>query len=129
MKVATALALIALSIALMSAFLLGASVLDQDLALGIDAGVVAAAVSLIFGAAAPLLILPRRTRARFISVLAFAGALVWLPFSIALAGGTQLSYSGWQTAAWLAFSCSLLLAIVTSWLACIFRAIRTRSAA
>ena len=129
MKFAAAFVLVALSVVLMSAFLLGASSLDQDLAFGLDAGVVAAAISLILGASAPLLLLPHGTRTRTVAVLAFSAAIAWLPFSVILAGGTQLSYSGWQTAAWLVFTCLLLLAIVAGWIVCLVRALRTRSAA
>jgi len=129
MKFAAAFVLVALSIALMSAFLLGASSLDQNLAFGLDAGVVTAAISLILGASAPLLLLPREARSRFIAILAFGAAIAWLPFSIILAGGTQLSYSGWQSVAWLVFTCLLLLAIVTGWIISLVRVATTRSAA
>ena len=94
MKFATAFVLAAMSIALMSAFLLGASALDQDLTFGLDAGVVAAAISLVLGAAAPFTLAPTGTRAKTAAVFVFVAAIAWLPFSIALAGGTQLSYSG-----------------------------------
>ena len=129
MKLASAIVLLLLSIALMASFLLGASFLDHDLAFGLDAGVAAAAISLILGAAGPLVIAAPGTRNRAIALFGFFAAIAWLPYSIALAGGTQLSYSGWKTTAWLVFTGLLLLAILTGWVTSLLTAVRSRSAA
>ena len=129
MKVATAVSLLLLSICLMAAFLLGASFLDQDLTFGLDAGVVAASVSLIGASVAGFLVTTPTTRSRRVATIALAAAVAWLPFSIALAGGTQLSYSGWRTWAWLVFTGSLLLAILGTWASALLSWVTSRNAA
>ena len=119
MKLILAVLLLLLSIAMMTAFLLGASLLDQDLPFGLNAGVAAAAISLIIAAIGPMLIF-RGTVAK----LAFYTALAWLPISVALAGGFQLHYSGWHSIAWLVFTGIAFLAILISWVAALVSRVR-----
>lgn len=115
MKLLLAVFLLILGCVLMAAFLLGASVLDRDLPSGLDAGVAAAAVSLIVSAIGPAMIATPGAGHRALSRIALFAAIAWLPVSIALAGGLQLSYSGWRSIAWLVLTGFVLLALLGSW--------------
>lgn len=115
MKFLLAAILLLLGCALMAAFLLGASVLDQELPFGLNAGVAAAALSLVLVAAGPAWLAGPGTPFRRLSRVALAAAVAWLPVSILLAGGLQLSYSGWRSVAWLVLTGFVLLAVLVSW--------------
>lgn len=115
MKHLLAIALLLLGCALMAAFLLGVSALDRDLPFGLNAGVAAAAVSLIACATGPVLLVAPVTPYRRFSCVALFAAILWLPVSVALAGGMQLSYAGWRSMAWLVLTGFVLLAVLGSW--------------
>lgn len=125
MKLLFAVALLLLSSALMAAFLLGIDPLDQDLPFGLNAGVAAAAASLIIAAIGPTLLTPDRKTTK----TALMAAIAWLPVSIALAGGFQLSFSGWRSITWLAFTGFVLLAMLISWIVALVSYFRSRTAA
>lgn len=115
MKLLLAVFLLVLGWVLMAAFLLGASVLDRDLSFGLDAGVAAAALSLIVSAIGPAMLVTPGARHRAFAWTALFAAIAWLPVSIALAGGLQLSYAGWRSIAWLILTGFVLLAVLGSW--------------
>ena len=124
MKLLLAVGLLLLSCALMAAFLQGTPFLDQDFSFGLNFGVLAVAASLMIAALAPLLL-----TARPIARIASATAASWLPVSLVLAGGFQLSYSGWRSIVWLIFTGLVLLTIVSSWLMALAGQFKSRTAA
>jgi len=92
----------------------GSDWIDWELPFGFPAGNLVAAVMLIAAAAIPLFLDgPGPKRRRFAKWTLWA-AVAWLPVSMALAGGMQLSYSGWASWAWMAYTLVLLLAIPVS---------------
>ena len=115
MKFLLAATLLLLGCALMAAFLLGAEVLDQTLPLGLNAGVAAAALSLVLVAAGPAWLAGPGAPFRRLSRVALVAAVAWLPVAVLLAGGLQLSYSGWRSVAWLVLTGFVLLAVLVSW--------------
>ena len=129
MKRVTALLLLLISIALMAAFLLGADSFNRDFAFGLDAGVAAAAASLLCAAIGAVLFRRPGERLGTLSRAMVMSAGAWLPFSIMLAGGTQLSFSGWRSWVWLVFTGALLFAILATWIAALTVELRSRAAA
>ena len=109
------------SLAVLAAFLLGVDALDRELAHGIDAGVVAAACSLMGIALAALLWSASAVRHCQLPRLSLLAAAAWLPASILLAGGTQLHYSGWRSGAWLVLTAAILAMIVAGWISVLRR--------
>lgn len=100
----------------------GAAVLETVLPGGLPLGN-ALAVVFLCGAALPALVLSRpRTRLRSAAAVSLAGAVAWLPASVALAGNLELDFANGRGAAWLAFSaivladilCTLLWALAAS---------------
>ena len=129
MKFLLAATLLLLGCTLMAAFLLGADVLDQALPFGLNAGVAAAALSLVLVAAGPACLAGPGTPFRRLSQVALVAALAWLPVSILLAGGPQLSYSGWRSVAWLVLTGFVLLSVLVSWGGVLLAQARRRPAA
>ena len=115
MKFLLAAMLLLLGCLLMAAFLLGAGALDQDLPLGLNAGVAAAALALVLAAVGPAWLAGPGTRLRAVSRIALGAAVAWLPVSMLVAGGVQLSYSGWRSVAWLVLTGFVLLSVLGSW--------------
>lgn len=115
MKFLIAATLLLLGCLLMAAFLLDVTALDQDLPFGLNAGVAAAALSLVLAAVGPAWLAGPGARFRTVSRIALVAAVAWLPVSMALAGGVQLSYSGWRSVAWLVLTAFVLLSLLASW--------------
>ena len=89
----------------------GSEWIDWELPFAFPAGNLIAAAMLVAAAAIPVLMgAPGPKRRRF-AKLVFRSAVAWLPVSMALAGGTQLSYSGVPGWIWMAYTLALLAAI------------------
>ena len=103
-----------LAIAVASAWVLhtGSDLLDADLPFAFPAANLFAAAMVVSAAWIPLLVGAPGPRRRTVATATLAMAIGWMPFSMALAGGMQLSYSGWRGWAWIAYTLVLLLAIV-----------------
>jgi len=85
--------------------------LDAELPFAFPAGNLAAAVMMVAMAAMPMLLAQPGSKLRFVAKWLLVATVLWLPVSMALAGGMQLSYSGWQSWAWMIYTLLLLLAI------------------
>ncbi len=95
----------------------GSELLDVELPFDFPAGNIAAAVMLVGLAAIPVLSSMPGSRLRAVAKATLVAAIAWLPVSMAIAGGMQLSYSGWQSWAWMIYTLALLLAapVVLGW--------------
>lgn len=100
-------------VALVAAWLLlsGSELLDVELPFDFPAGNIAAAVVLVAIAAIPVLSSASGSRLHSLAKAALVAAIAWLPVSMAIAGGMQLHYSGWQAWFWMAYTCAVLLAV------------------
>jgi len=85
--------------------------LDVELPFAFPAGNLAAAVMMVAMAAMPMLLAQPGSKLRFVARWLLVATVLWLPVSMALAGGMQLSYSGWQSWVWMIYTLLLLLAI------------------
>lgn len=105
--------LVLLAIAVASAWMLfsGSELLDAELPFAFPAGNIAAAAMLVALAAIPVLLSARGSRLRAVARATLLLAIAWLPVSMAIAGGMQLSFSGWQSWAWMIYTLALLLAV------------------
>lgn len=105
--------LVCLAIAGVAGWLLfsGSELLDVELPFDFPAGNIAAAVMLVAMAAIPVLSSMPGSRLRAIAKATLVAAIAWLPVSMAIAGGMQLHYSGWQSWLWMAYTLALLLAV------------------
>jgi hypothetical protein len=105
--------LICAAVAAASAWLLatGSDWLEVALPFAFPAGNLVAAAMLVALAAIPRLLARQGSKLRIASKWLLAAAIAWLPLSMALAGGMQLSYSGWVGWAWMAYTLTLLLAL------------------
>lgn len=112
MKRLVPIVLLLVSAGSMASFLLDADYLDRSLPLGLPAGVAAAAISLIAAAGIPIASVPVGSKLRASAMAAIIAATLWLPATVALAGGPTLHLSGWRSTAWLLSSGGLLLLIV-----------------
>lgn len=119
MKATGLFIIVCLAIAITAGWLLfsGSDLLDVELPFSFPAGNIAAAVMLVALAAVPVLSSPPGSRLRAIAKATFVAAIAWLPVSMAIAGGMQLHYSGWQSWVWIAYTLALMLAvpIVLGW--------------
>lgn len=82
----------------------GASYLETHLPGGLPIGNALSAIGLCALAGSAVLLSPRRTTLRTVSVAALLGAAAWLPVSIALAGNLALNFHGGRGDAWMVFS-------------------------
>jgi hypothetical protein len=105
--------LVCLAIAGFAGWLLfsGSELLDVELPFDFPAGNIAAAVMLAGLAAIPVLASAPGSRLRAFAVTTLVAAIAWLPVSMAIAGGMQLHYSGWQSWLWITYTLALLLAV------------------
>lgn len=105
--------LVCLAIAGVAGWLLfsGSELLDVELPFDFPAGNIAAAVMLVGLAAIPVLSSVPGSRLRAVAKATLVAAIAWLPVSMAIAGGMQLSFSGWQSWAWMIYTLALLLAV------------------
>ena len=94
----------------------GAPYLDASLPGGLPLGNVLAALGLCAMAGASVALSPPGTARRIAALLALAGAVLWLPVSVLLAGNLELNFGSGRGAVWLALSvavfagaCSTLL--------------------
>jgi hypothetical protein len=92
-------------------------VLDVELPFAFPAGNLIAAALLIAASSLAVLLAVRGTRLHAAARAILLLSIAWLPVSMAIAGGVQLSYSGWQGWLWIAYTCALLVAIpvVVAW--------------
>ena len=104
---------VCLAIAITAGWLLfsGSELLDVELPFDFPAGNIAAAVMLVAIAAIPVLSSVPGSRLRAIAKATLVAAIAWLPVSMAIAGGMQLHYSGWQSWLWMTYTLALLLAV------------------
>lgn len=105
--------LVCLAIAGVAGWLLfsGSELLDVALPFDFPAGNIAAAVMLAGLAAIPVLASVPGSRLRAVAKATLVAAIAWLPVSMAIAGGMQLHYSGWQSWLWITYTLALLLAV------------------
>jgi hypothetical protein len=105
--------LVCLAIAGFAGWLLfsGSALLDVELPFAFPAGNIAAAVMLVALAAIPVLSSAPGSRLRAVAKATLVAAIAWLPVSMAIAGGMQLHYSGWQSWLWMTYTLALLLAV------------------
>jgi hypothetical protein len=89
----------------------GSELLDVELPFDFPAGNIAAAVMLAGLAAIPVLASVPGSRLRVVAKATLVAAIAWLPVSMAIAGGMQLHYSGWQGWLWMAYTLALLVAV------------------
>ena len=108
-----------LAIASASGWLLlsGSELLDADLPFEFPAGNIAAAVMLVAAAAIPVMLGAPGSALRAVARATLILAIAWLPVSMAIAGGMQLSFSGWQGWAWIIYTLAILLLVpvVLAW--------------
>lgn len=90
----------------------GAAVLETVLPGGLPLGNALAAVFLCCSALPALVLSKPDTRLRVAAAVSLAGAVAWLPVSIALAGNPELDFAGGRGAIWLAFSAIVLADIL-----------------
>ena len=112
MRIVGIVVCLAIAIASGWALFTGSDLLDADLPFAFPAGNLVAAVMLVATAAIPVLVDAPGPKRRVVAKATLAMAIAWLPFSMALAGGMQLSYSGWRSWAWIVYTLALLLAIL-----------------
>ena len=128
MKAAGVLA--CLAVAAVAGWLLfsGSELLDVELPYAFPAGNIAAAVMLVAAAGVPVLLAADGTRLRAVARAVFVLAIAWLPVSMAIAGGMQLHYSGWQSWAWIVYTLAILLLVpvVLAWTAVVALSSRKR---
>jgi hypothetical protein len=105
--------LVCLAIAGFAGWLLfsGSELLDVALPFAFPAGNIAAAVMLAGLAAIPVLSSVPGSQLRAVAKATLVAAIAWLPVSMAIAGGMQLHYSGWQGWLWMAYTLALLVAV------------------
>lgn len=115
----TAAIVICMAIAITAGWLLfsGSDLLEAELPFAFPAGNIVAAVMLVAAAALPVLLSAPASKLRTVARATLLLAIAWLPVSMAIAGGMQLSFSGWQSWVWMAYTLVLLLAvpIVLAW--------------
>lgn len=87
------------------------TLLDVQLPFDFPAGNIIAAAMMIALAAIPPMVAAPGSRLHRIGKGVLIAAVVWLPISLALAGGIKLSYTGWAGWVWMAYTFALLLAI------------------
>lgn len=104
---------ICVAVAIAAGWLLfsGSELLDVALPFDFPAGNIAAAVVIVAIAAIPVVSSATGSRLRNFAKVALVAAIAWLPLSMAIAGGMQLHYSGWQAWLWMAYTCAVLLAM------------------
>lgn len=111
--------LVSLAFAVASGWLLfsGSDLLDVELPFAFPAGNIAAAVMLVAAAVIPVLASVEGSKLRAVARATLLLAIAWLPVSVAIAGGMQLSFSGWQSWAWMIYTLAILLLvpIVLAW--------------
>ena len=106
-----------LAIAAFSILLLvsGANYLETSLPGGLPIGNALSAIGLCALAGSAVVLSPRRTTLRRVSVASLLAAAAWLPVSIALAGNLTLNFHGGRGEAWLIFN-----AVVAALVLCAF---------
>ena len=121
------IAVLAIAALLAVGFLLsGSSVLERRLAGGLPFGNALSAACLVLPAWAATLLAPRGTKIRRFSAAALLLAVVWLPFSVALAGNIDLNFAGSTGTTWLALTAGAFLASFGSLLAALASSLRRR---
>ena len=108
------LLLLAVAVLALGRLVTGAGELEQVLPGGMPLGNLLTAVAFVAPALAAVLLSKPASRCRRMSKLALAGAVLWLPLSIALAGNVQLNFTGSRGIAWLALSLLTLVAVMGS---------------
>ena len=95
-----------LALAAVAAFALasGASLLEATLPGGLPFGNALAALALLAIAGAATVLSRPRSACRCFAGLSLAGAALWLPASVVLAGNLQLNLGGTRGTVWLVFS-------------------------
>ena len=106
-KIVAAAVLLALAVSAGLSLIGGASCLDAPLAGAVPLGNLLAAVGLCAMAGAAVVISTRGTGLRAAALAALAGAMLWLPVSVLLAGNLQLNFSGGRGTTWLVFSAAV----------------------
>jgi hypothetical protein len=82
----------------------GASYLELPLPGGLPIGNALSAIGPCAAAGTAVVLSPRGTARRFVSIASLLGAAAWLPVSIALAGNLALNFPSGRGDVWLAFS-------------------------
>lgn len=111
--------IVSLAFAAASGWLLfsGSDLLDAELPFKFPAGNIAAAVMLVAAAVIPVLASVDGSKLRAVARATLLLAIAWLPVSMAIAGGMQLSFSGWQSWVWMIYTLAILLLVpvVLAW--------------
>jgi hypothetical protein len=95
----------------------GSDLLDVELPFAFPAGNIAAAVMLVAMAVIPVLASVEGSKLRAVARATLLLAIAWLPVSMAIAGGMQLNFSGWQSWVWMIYTLAILLLVpvVLAW--------------
>ena len=96
--------LLAIAAACILSLVSGASYLEIPLPGGLPIGNALCAIGLCAAAGSAVMLSPRGTARRFVSVISLLAAAAWLPVSIALAGNLALNFHAGRGDVWLAFS-------------------------
>ena len=96
------------------ALFVGADVIHRILPGGLPVGNLLAAAVYCGLAGTAVVLAPRRSVSRPAALGALAGAIAWLPLSIALAGNPSLNFSGERGALWLWLSAGLLIVVMAA---------------
>lgn len=107
-------ALLALAGFAFGSLVLGAPYLELPLPGGMPAGNVLAAMGLCSTAGASVLMVRRQRILRLLAIASLAGAALWLPVSVALAGNLALVFNGARGDAWTMLSLATLVAVLGS---------------
>jgi len=105
-----ALMLVAFVALVVLSLLRGASYLETSLPGGLPLGNGLVALGLCALAGAAVVLSGQGSALRAASLVSLAGAALWLPVSVVLAGNSQLSFSGGRGSVWLALSVAIFAA-------------------
>ena len=99
--------LLAIAAACILSLVFGAYYLEIPLPGGLPIGNALCAIGPCAAAGSAVVLSPRRTARRLVSVASLLGAAAWLPVSIALAGNLALNFQDGRGEVWLAFSAAV----------------------
>ena len=123
--------LFVITVASVTALLLGGAILEVPLPGGLPIGNLVTACTLCAPAGAAVALSPAKTLVRYFSLASLLAACAWLPVSIALAGNLALNFQGARGEMWFAFTSVTFVAVYCSlaWAVIVRLVIRFRNGA